>query len=469
MAKYHDSVPRVTSAERLPLAGGRFTRTAADAGQATRLRRQAELLATVQVPGVVRLEGLEGPPDEPVLVTDRIDGPDLARAPALTVEEVAGVVAELARTLSDLHDIGVVHGAVVAEHVLLAPDGRPVLCGFGYGARAGEVPVAEAPLPEAAADPARTPGEPLWPASDVLALGALLDDLLAEATPAASGAAYAEALRAIARRTAVGEPDLRPSARAVAEAVTHAVPTARLPGTSAERSESGSDALRALRGVPGLGGRGGSHRLPLGRRTGVRLVPVALAVVVAGGFIARGLLGGSPEPEPQPAEPQPRSEARAAASASLTTRPPDTAPLTTRALLPSTRPLLREGCPPLSGQLAADVDGDGCPESLRWEAGIVEGGNRRWAVGQPGDLALTGDWTCTGSATLAVLRPATGQVFVFEGWAATGREVTGAQAATVAGAFALRAAELDGDSCPDLLVERTGGPPTTVPLPRGRR
>jgi hypothetical protein len=122
----------------------------------------------------------------------------------------------------------------------------------------------------------------------------------------------------------------------------------------------------------------------------------------------------------------------------------------------------------VAAHLAADIDGDGCPEGLRWENGVVEAAGRRWAVGAPGDVAATGDWACTGAPTLAVLRPRTGQVFVFDGWATTGDDVAAPQAAKVDSAFALRAAELDGDSCPDLVVERAGGPPATVALSRRR-
>ncbi|HWC12599.1 MAG TPA: hypothetical protein VG455_15425, partial [Acidimicrobiales bacterium] len=174
-----------------------YVKRAGDAATAARLRRERELLALAQLPGVVQLVALEGPPHDPVLATARVDGPDLARASDLTDEEVAAVVAEVAVTLADLHELGIVHGAVVPGHVLLAPDGRPVLCGFGYGARAGEPPVAEAPLPAAAVDAARAEGAPLTPASDVLALGALLDTMLATAQTTPAGEGHRDALRAL--------------------------------------------------------------------------------------------------------------------------------------------------------------------------------------------------------------------------------------------------------------------------------
>lgn len=456
-------------------APGHFVRRAGDPAHATRLRRQAELLAVADVPGAVKLVTLEGPPDEPVLLTVRVDGPDLSRGPELTVDEVAGLVVELAGTVAGLHELGVVHGAVMAEHVLLSSDGRPVLCGFGYGARTGEPPLAEAPLPEAALDPARAAGDPLLPASDVLALGALLDALLDATAPANAGRADVDALRAVASRTMAPAPDLRPSARSVAEAVRHAAPSARLPsppslGSGDDRAPRSTDALKPLRAGSALQGlrRGrGANHLPIGRRRhrpkAAVLVGAVLAAVVLGALVVRAATGGSGRSRPQVGSAAP-------ASRPTTLPPPDTALVATTLPSPPTAGALPPpGCPAVAGLLAADTDGDGCAEALRWEAGVVAAGDRRWSVGQAGDVAVTGDWTCAGVATLAVLRPGTGQVFVFDRWAARGEELAAPQAARVEGAFALRTAELDADACPDLVVERSGRPPATVPLPGERR
>ena len=452
-----------------------FVKTAADAGQAARLRREAELLAIAQGRGVVSLVAEEGTPAEPVLATGRVDGPDLSRVRELTVEEVAGLVAAVGATLAELHEAGVVHGAVMAEHVLLPPDGRPVLCGLGFGGRAGEPPLAEAPLPEPAVDPARFPGSPLSPMSDVLALGALLDGLLATATRADGDGAAVDALRAVAARTAVADPELRPSARAVVEAVRHAMPSARLPGPPgrspsgrpADRIDPVADAGQALRasrrrgGAGGVRGRSRGAGLPGGRglpRPGAVPVLAGTALVLAVAFLLVRVTADSPT---RPESTAPRLPAPSTTPAVVP--PADAAPPATTLPVPAT------ACPAVAGLLAADVDGDGCPESLRWEGGVVEGGERRWSVGRPGDLAVAADWTCSGRATLAVLRPATGQVFVFDGWATSGHDVTAPEAARVEGAFAVRAAELDGDACADLVVERTAGAPATVPVPIGRR
>jgi len=121
-------------------------------------------------------------------------------------------------------------------------------------------------------------------------------------------------------------------------------------------------------------------------------------------------------------------------------------------------------CPPTGSVLAADTDGDGCPEALQWADGVIGSGDRKWAVGQPGDQVAAADWYCSGRATLALLRPGTGEVFVFDGWSQPGRDLSASVAGRVEGGFALRAADLGG-SCPRLMVERSGGPPVTMAVP----
>jgi hypothetical protein len=66
---------------------------------------------------------------------------------------------------------------------------------------------------------------------------------------------------------------------------------------------------------------------------------------------------------------------------------------------------------------AADVDGNGCPEHLDIAKSTVSAGRAQWTIGKPGDIVAVGDWDSHGGATPALLRPTTGDVFVFAGWA----------------------------------------------------
>lgn len=432
------------------------------AGDPDSIRAQAALLADARHPGVVDLVGVEGSADRPVLVTALVDGPTLAIPMALTVEEIAGLVADLAATLADLHDLGIVHGAVAPEHVLLRPDGRPVLCGFGAAGRVGETgPVGD---------------QEHHPSADVTAIGRLLRRL-------ATGP-EARALRRIADAASADDPAIRPSARAMSAEILAAVPGARLPirdtgseggppatpdlrsllsGATADRRRLG--ALRRARPAPSDTDQSRATRA----RHLLRELPVrsgamvgALAAVVGSTLLVLAPWASSASKEGGPIVP-----VRPVAPASSVT-PTSRAPDTSVALAPSsTQPAVPAGCPPPTSVLVADIDGDGCLDALRYANGVLEAGGLRWSLGQAGDQLATGDWSCGGTRTVVLLRPSTGQVFRFESWAVgINDSITGSAVATVPGGQAVRAADVDRDGCHELVVERGELPPQVVRLPR---
>jgi hypothetical protein len=145
-----------------------------------RLSAQAAALEGIDHPGVVELLRFSAQDGVAELVTVEVDGPTLAARPDLPLGELAAVVASVATTLADLHDLGVVHGNVVPHHVLLSADG-PVLCGFC---------------------PGRTPSD------DVHDLGVLIADRVEHG-----------ALAELADAACHPDPVLRPTARALAAAI----------------------------------------------------------------------------------------------------------------------------------------------------------------------------------------------------------------------------------------------------------
>jgi hypothetical protein len=122
-------------------------------------------------------------------------------------------------------------------------------------------------------------------------------------------------------------------------------------------------------------------------------------------------------------------------------------------------------CPPAPPAPAADVDGDGCAEHVAVAGGTVTAGSARWSLGAPGDVVAVGDWDCRGGATPALLRPTTGDVFVFTSWAGRGRPVTVTPDRRVPGAVGLHA-EKAGDGCDLLRVDMPAGPATTAEVAR---
>ena len=117
-------------------------------------------------------------------------------------------------------------------------------------------------------------------------------------------------------------------------------------------------------------------------------------------------------------------------------------------------------CPPAAAPVA-DVDGDGCAEGLVVDGSTVDAGVARWTLGEPGDVVAVGDWDCDGEASAALLRPTTGDVFLFSAWAPADEPVTVGVSQRVEGGVGMRAQPGDG-GCDRLLVEHADGTATTV-------
>jgi len=82
----------------------------------------------------------------------------------------------------------------------------------------------------------------------------------------------------------------------------------------------------------------------------------------------------------------------------------------------------------------------------------VRTGGHRWEVGTEGDSVTIGDWDCDRQPTPAVLRPATGQVAVFDDWAAPGEERPARTVAVVPNAISV-----EPDGCGRLTVRTADG------------
>jgi hypothetical protein len=119
-------------------------------------------------------------------------------------------------------------------------------------------------------------------------------------------------------------------------------------------------------------------------------------------------------------------------------------------------------CPALAPGLHADVDGDGCDDEVSFVDGVLTAGSTRMRVGAPGDQVALGRWTC-GQAAVALLRPSTGEVFRFDGWATPAKSVAAVELGRIEGAVGLRADTRDGGHCDDLAVTRASGPPVLLP------
>lgn len=89
--------------------------------------------------------------------------------------------------------------------------------------------------------------------------------------------------------------------------------------------------------------------------------------------------------------------------------------------------------------------------------GVLVTPTGRFSLGRPGDQVAVGDWSCDPEPTPALLRPSTGQVYRFDGWARPGADATAAVVGRVAGGQRIRAADVDGDGCDDVVVDGPTG------------
>jgi len=104
------------------------TPPAADWSSRAALRREARLLQAAQGDGVVRLVDILDRHGCTAIVLGFVPAGSLADSPAPDPDLV---VAHLTATVDRVRRLGVAHGALHPEHVLLDADGHPRLCGFG--------------------------------------------------------------------------------------------------------------------------------------------------------------------------------------------------------------------------------------------------------------------------------------------------------------------------------------------------
>lgn len=389
------------------------------------LRREAELLAALDHPHVVRVLDVVEDDEGVALVMQFAPGGSLAALLAargrLAPGEAVAVLAPVADALASAHHRGVVHGDVKPANILFTSDGEPLLGDFGVARRLGPGPLGLAGTPEYLAPEVAEGAEPDERA-DVYSLGVVAHEALSGSLPF-SGPSPLAVLRAAA---AGSPPPLVGQPEALAAEVARAM--ARQPG---ERHASAAQLARSLRAAlppsdvvlpgPAPTADGGPHRptRSWGPRPSRRALPTVprWAGVVAAAAVAVG-------------------------AAALVVRPGGGAEDRCRA----------EGvaAPPGATVVRGDFRGDGCPSDAVWADNVLavalgDGPPRRLRLGQPGDQLVVGDWDCDGDDTPALYRPSTGAVVYFDDWPDPG------------GSLQSRAPEQTGRPGAEAVVDEAGG------------
>ncbi len=401
-----------------------------------RLRGEAMTLERARHPGVVELVGITEDDTETALSTLWLGGGAFTTV-EVPLRKLASLAASLAATIADLHDRGVAHRRVTPDHVLLDGLGRVVLVGF-----------AEASTEHTVDDCA----------SDVAGVGELLATKLPSSPapvlklrPASPDRETLERLRSVVDRAIDPVQTRRPSARSLAgllaeiadEPATRGPIRLTRPATPTEGPPThplapAFDAARASLS-------GGASKIITRAFAGAALI-AAIAVV---GLGAHAAFAGSSPPRAVVAEPSPTSVTVPSAST------------TTSLVAPRVWPT-SVACPPVeaTGE-RRDTDGDGCPEAVTIVGGQVLVDDVRFQVGEDGDALAVADWDCDGRDTPALVRPGTGEVYVFDSWATTEAPVTARLVGRVPGAVGL--VPPDG-SCDKVTVVHIAGTRSTLSL-----
>jgi serine/threonine protein kinase len=394
-----------------------------DVSRDVELVREAAMLTAARHPGVVGLLGLSDGPDGLELVTAWVGTRSLANTRPLAPAEGAGVVGALAATVADLHRHGIVHGAIDASHVLLDDRGRPVLCSFAHAVLINSSATMDGPRPS----------------DDVAALGELLVDVVGphddpEIVPVRRFARRQEhhlhrSILTVADHARAHDRASRPSAASLAAALADLAPGASLPAdvagarppVSPDPVTAGLDeALDRLRST--------IMPVPVRRRRWPFVASVVSVALLAIGII--GTLAG-------------RTPSRAKTGDLAPTPIATGSPTSTRVMTTRTTTAA-----PAPAPVVALADG-------------------RYEVGAPGDQASVAAWRCDGRPRVVLLRPATGELFLFDNAPQPGADTVATPFTAIEGASGL--APVDGDDpCPALVVLRADRSAVPVDLPVDR-
>ncbi len=328
-----------------------IVRRATDPDARATLVHAADIVSGIDHPGIEAVLSTTSTSEATEVRLRVPGGRTLSSSPPRDAAGAARAVSGVAQVLADLHQLGLTHGPIGCQQVVLGGGARPALLDFSAGHRRSEV------------------DEERWialVADDVRGIGALVDELI-ELLPSDESTWGRE--RWARRRLAA----LGARSRATAHPATVV-------------AQEAAD-------------------LAVGRRRWPRLLPAACAVIGAV-TLAAGIVG-----------------------------------------------LART-------HHAAETTAPAGPTIAVHGNELVVGG-ARFHLGRDGDQVVLGDWDDDGVTSPALLRPSTGEVFVFEQWPSPSHPLTNPPVTVVAGAVSAdRRRSVHGSD--RLVVVRRSGHPVLI-------
>ncbi len=370
--------------------------------QHRRLRADAEALAALNHPNIVRIFDVVDDGAELAIVLQYAAGGSLAdrlsSQQVLRPPEAAAVLIALADALASAHARGVMHRDIKPSNILFTGDGHPLLSDFA----AASGPSTATGLPAAGTaeylDPHVAAGGDFDERSDIYALAVLGYEMITGRRPGPAAPMVPGPVGAVLSTAAAPNPDDRPAtARAFAASLRDAARTRHVavpaPAPPQPRVEPRT---REFGPRPP---RRSAEEAPEGAVPWRRVAAGALALAIVPSLIVAGVSRDASAAHP-PAAPA----ARLAVAPAL---PP--CPGVPRA-------------PSRPGVIFGDLAGRQCASWVHYSDGVVAvavpGRDKilRVRLGRRDDQVVLGDWDCNGTDTIALYEPATGHVFEFDRW-----------------------------------------------------
>lgn len=417
-----------------------------------RLAREAEALAKLDHPNVIRVREIV--PDGPgiALVLDLADGGTLADrirdAGPLTPEALRELLAPVADALHAAHGVGLVHRDVKPANVFITADGRALLGDFGIAHDAGRTQMTRTDMAIGTAaylDPEVLNGTEPGPASDQYAFGVTMYEALTARTP--FGGAVPMAVLRAAELGAFEPLDRHRVGPPLASVIERSF--ARLPN---DRFATVGEVAAALRDPDAF---------PLGEAT------VASSTIAFRRAASADTLADAPSVR----SPKRQIIAGAAAATVLVGSAIGGVLVRDRAADRLSDPVAM-ALPACSAETQPQCVRSFLRTSTGVEVTFADDHVATYRVGERNDALRVSNWLCGERATLALYRPRTGLIYYFSSWPdSRSAEPTkvAADRTGVAGATALLPSDRDGNGCGDLALQTTSARTWFLPSVQSNR
>ncbi len=417
-----------------------------------RLTREADVLAKLDHPNVIRVREIVPDGLGVALILDLADGGTLADrlrdSGLLSPEVLRELLAPVADALDAAHRVGLVHRDVKPSNVFIAADGRALLGDFGIAHDAGRTQMTRTDMAIGTAaylDPEVLNGAEPGPASDQYAFGVTMYEALTGRTPF-SGAVPMAVLRAaeLAAFEPLDREQVGPQLASIVERSFARIPDDRF-ATMGEIAA----ALREPDGFPREDGTAGSSTIAFRR--------AAFTDALAGA--------------PSVRSPKRRIIAGTAVATVLVASAIGGVLLRSRAAEQLSDPVAM-ALPPCSAETQPQCVRSFLRTSTGIEVTFADDHVATYRVGERDDALRVSNWLCGERATLALYRPKTGAIYYFSSWPDSRSDEptnVAADRTGIAGATVLLPSDRDGNGCGDLALQTTSARTWFLPSVQSQR